>query len=113
MIFDGNFDAADAAIYGGVLGFVEESVKAEAESDQEFDEKADEAIETYVGNEKADTQLRLLYNDNPGLVHHLIKKAYIVRAKAKERIKDKEIEAVRKEMLEELKELEEQENVER
>jgi len=110
MIFDGNFDAADAAIYGGVLGFIEESVKAETESDLEFDEKADEAIETYVENEKADTQLRLLYNDNPDLVHYLIKKAYMVRAKAIEKMNNREIEAVRKEMLEEL---EEQENAER
>lgn len=110
MIFDGNFDAADAAIYGGILGFVDESVKAEAESNREFNEKADEAIETYVESEKADTQLRLLYNDNPGLVHYLIKKAYVVRAKAIKKINNREIEAVHKEMLEEL---EEQENAER
>ena len=108
MIFDDGFDASDAALLGGVLGFVEESIKAEEGGEREFDEMADEAIDNYVAN-GVDTQLRLLYNDNPGLVQHLIKRAYESRARYKARMEDQEIEAVRNEMLEELREQEENE----
>lgn len=101
MIFDSSFDAGDAALYGGIIGFIEDSIKAESSDDREFDELADEAIETYVEN-TSDKQLRLLYNDSPELVHHLIKKAYIAMSKAMEKTNNMEIEAVRQEMLEEL-----------
>lgn len=102
MIFNDGFSIEDAALYGGVMGFVEESVKVEEES-EEFDEIADEVVDTYLRG-KPDQQLRLLYNDNPGLVRYLIKKAHITRAKAMEREENKDIEEVHKEMLEELQE---------
>jgi len=106
MIFGNEFDVADAAIYGGIIGFIEDSVKADHDIEQEeVDDPVDEAIDTYLEG-KPDRQLQLLYNDNPGLVRHLIKKAYSVRSAAAEKIKEKEIEEIRKEMLEELREQE-------
>lgn len=65
----GNFDLADAAILGGIAGFVEEAIENER-----FGER--EKITTSDIDEKdiEDTNLRLLYNQNPDLVLYLINK---------------------------------------
>jgi len=68
MNFD-NFGLADAAILGGIAGFVEEAV-----DNERFGER--EEITTSDIDEKdiEDTNLRLLYNQNPDLVLYLINK---------------------------------------
>jgi hypothetical protein len=105
MIFDGDFDMEDGAVFGGIVGFVEESIKNE-----KFDEDEtgipDDRIEDYV-DQTSNSPLRFLYNENPELVRYLINKAYKERIRTAEVITEKEIEAVKEEMLEELQEQEE------
>ena len=105
MIFNDGFDAEDAAILGGIIGFAEDSIKNE-----ELGENDDDAIPEISDDQIADCieqnqeiSLQLLYNENPELVQHLIKRAYQDRARSLQQITEKEIQAVREEMLEELR----------
>lgn len=108
MDIDG-FDLVDAAIFGGVVGFVEETIKAEEDFN---DEVIQDKIDDYVVS-NSDQTLRLLYNQNPGLVRHLIYKAYKSR-KQTSRVQKEEVEDIYKEIDDEiayLKELESKEIV--
>ena len=105
MIFNDGFDAEDTAILGGIIGFAEDSIKNE-----ELGENDDDAIPEISDDQIADCieqnqeiSLQLLYNENPELVQHLIKRAYQDRARSLQQITEKEIQAVREEMLEELR----------
>jgi hypothetical protein len=51
--FDGDFDAKDAAIIGGIMGFAEESMR---EEDQELD---DEELEEILLNDPSDRDVNL------------------------------------------------------
>lgn len=73
-IFDGGFDAEDACILGGAMGFAEESMRAE-EKDSEKATEREEEIEIDSSEIKG-TDLNLIYNMNPGLYKYI---ANIVR----------------------------------
>lgn len=108
MDFLDNFELADAAIIGGIAGFVQDSLKSEDKWSNEdgFDEEDfARAVEDEVAL-SGDTQLRLLYNENPGLVRFLIRKVYEDREKAVKAAEEKEIEQVNKEMREEIERME-------
>ena len=111
MDFD-DFGLEDAAILGGVLGFVEEATKAEEEgvSDEyatDVEEDFRDTVAEWVSR-TPDVQLRLLYNENPALVEFMVRKAYENRGMSAKKIEEKEIKQVRKEMQEELERLEEE-----
>jgi len=102
MFDDNDFDAADAAVFGGILGFVEESMQREEEG--EDDSKAiEEAIDDYL-TKSPKTSIHLLYNENPMLVRHLIKRAHQSRRRAYDKITEQEVQEVQKEMREEIAE---------
>ena len=67
-IFDDGFDAEDATILGGIMGFAEESIRAEEES---LDEEPEDDINIDMSEIK-DTDLRLIYNMNPGLFKYIV-----------------------------------------
>jgi len=103
MIFDGEFDAGDAALFGGIMGFIEESIKSEEFGEDEG--VSAEQVDNYVEN-SSNFSLRLLYNENPELVKHLINRVYQERSRTATTITEEEIQAVHEEMLEELREQE-------
>lgn len=70
-----NFDLADGAIIGGIAGFAEEAGQDERFGENEQITKAD-IKEEDIG----DSNLRLLYNENPDLVVYLINK-FLARKK--------------------------------
>lgn len=68
-IFDDGFDMEDATIIGGIMGFAEESIREENIQPDDVEEEKPEAEN--ISDQK--TNLRLLENENPGLVAYLIK----------------------------------------
>ena len=86
-MFDGEFDIEDAAICGGVLGFIEESAK---DDDTYSDNEIDDVVEDHVEKHLSDS-MRLLNNENPSLVNHLIRRAYESRAKYRDTSDIKEV----------------------
>ena len=66
---DGSFDMEDAAVIGGMMGFAEESMR---EEDRNPDEVSDHVTEEDKEEIDRVTSLRLLRNENPGLVDYLI-----------------------------------------
>jgi hypothetical protein len=98
-IFDDGFDAEDACILGGILGFAEESMQAE----EEGSEKAPEEEIEIDSSEIKGTDLRLIYNTNPGLYKYI---ANIVR---KQKIKWEKDRLARESVAEEIAALEESE----
>ena len=106
---DDGFDMADAAIAGGIAGFIYDSIQAEEEGEDDLDEsKFSEAVHDHV-MESSDVQLRLLYNENPELVKFLVRKVQEDREKAINKIQTDEYEQVLSEMKDELSKLEEEE----
>jgi len=86
-LFDGDFDAEDAAILGGVLGFADESVQEEERSVEEVVDNNEEEVS--VG-EVSDVDMKLLYNDDPEFFTDIVKLARNHRkiwAKKKEEVK--------------------------
>jgi len=67
-LFDDGFDAEDATILGGAMGFAEESMRAEEESPEE-DPKEETDIDP---SELKEVDLRLIYNMNPGLFKYIV-----------------------------------------
>ncbi len=66
---DGDFDSGDAAILGGIAGFMEESFREEStELGEEFRE-----IEIDPRDLK-EPNLRLIYNNSPKLFNHIVNK---------------------------------------
>jgi len=117
MNFD-DFDLADTALLGGVLGFLEEAAELEnkeldgdaVNEDAHIDIESDfkESVADWV-SKTTDVQLRLLYNENPDLVEFMIKKFYQEREQDLKAVETMEIQEVRKEMQEELEKLEQDE----
>jgi hypothetical protein len=73
MNFFDDFDLADNAIMGGIAGFVEEFVENEQLSEKNGEPvelSNDDISEENIKNDG----LRLLYNQNPNLVLHIINK---------------------------------------
>lgn len=73
MDFLDNFDIADNAIIGGIAGFVEEFVEnrqSSEKNDKPIELSSDDILEETIEN----NGLRLLYNQNPSLVLHIINK---------------------------------------
>lgn len=108
----GDFEIADAAILGGVMGFVEEATRDEERMLDESDfnpEGFSEAVRDAV-DRSHDVQIRLLYNENPGLVEFLVKKVREERENYQKSADEKEIAEVKKEMQEELDRLEKEES---
>lgn len=98
-IFDDGFDAEDACILGGVMGFAEESMRAEEEEPKETPEEETEIDSSEIKG----TDLRLIYNMNPGLYKYI---ANIVR---KQKIKWEKDKLARESVAEEIAALEESE----
>lgn len=73
---DGNFSAEDAAVFGGIAGFAEESMREENIDPDEYDpiddQKEKDEIDNYVNN---NVPLRLLRNENPNLFNYVLKLA--------------------------------------
>lgn len=64
---DGKFDSGDAAILGGIAGFVEESLKEEnIESDEELEEIRINPKDLKEPN------LRLIYNSDPEFFNYIV-----------------------------------------
>ena len=99
-IFDDGFDIEDAAYLAGAIGFAEESIRAEEEQEEELEDMIDIDLS---GPKEVD--LKLVYNMNPGLFKHIVN--IIKRQKAKWR-RDR---LDREEVSEELKALEESEEL--
>lgn len=97
-IFDDGFDAEDATILGGAMGFAEESMKAEEETEEAPEEEID-----IDPSELKEVDLRLIRNMNPGLFKYI---ANIVRKQKAKWQKDR---LARESVEEELKALEESE----
>lgn len=97
MIDPNAFDIVDAAMLGGLVGFIEESVLSEVDLD---DDTLTEKVEEYVDISSNKT-IRLLYNQNPGLVKYLIHEAYKSRNQIS-KAQQEEIDAVYMEMYEEI-----------
>lgn len=94
-MIDDAFDMVDAAIFGGIVGFVEESVRSEEAIDMDtFNERVEDYME-----DTSDQTIRLLYNQNPGLVRHLLYRACQQR---QNKAQKEDISEVYKEMLEEV-----------
>ena len=75
-----DFDIEDAAIAGGILGFVEESSR---EEEEELYEELEDLIDNAEDLEfPSNIAIRLLRNENPDLVNHLFKRALESRAYA-------------------------------
>jgi len=75
-LFDGDFDVEDATIVGGIMGFASEAFKDEsAELEEDFEE-----IEINPKDLK-EPNLRLIYNNNPGLFNYVVN---VVRKQNKE-----------------------------
>ena len=73
MNFFNNFDVTDNAIIGGIAGFVEESVENEQllkKNDELIEPSNDDVPEESVKNDR----LRLLHNQDPGFVLHIVDK---------------------------------------
>jgi len=86
-LFDGDFDAEDAAILGGVLGFADESVQEEERSPEEVE---DDNREEVLVKEISDTDMKLFYNDDPEFFEDIVKLAKYHRkiwARKKDEIK--------------------------
>lgn len=99
-IFDDGFDAEDATILGGAMGFAEESMRAEEEGLNEEPEE-----EEFDFSELKEVDLRLIYNMNPDLFKHIVGLVRKQNAKwAADRMD-------REEVAEELKALEESEKM--
>lgn len=103
-IFDDGFDAEDAAYLGGVIGFAEESIRAE----EELDEELEDLIDIDLSKTK-ETDLRLIYNMNPDLFKHIVNIIKRQRDKwRKDRLDNEEVKdelralAASEEMLEEM-----------
>lgn len=92
----------DAAIFGGIAGFVEESIKAEEDIDYNA---LEEGVEEYLDT-TSDQTIHLLYNQNPELVKHIIYLAYKNGRKHNNMKQKEEIKDILKEMEEEIEYLE-------
>lgn len=105
-----DFDIGDAIIAGGIVGFVHDSIKSEESLEEsDFDpEDFTEAVKDGVESSN-NIQLRLLYNENPGLVEFLVKKVREDRENASKTAIENEAAQVRKEMQEELERMEREE----
>lgn len=68
MNFD-NFSLADAAILGSIAGFVEDAI-----DNERLEERIEITVSDIDEKDMGDTNLRLLYNQNPDLVLYLINK---------------------------------------
>ena len=66
--FDDDFDMEDATIIGGIMGFAEESIREENRQLEDINEE-DYGLDEVTDR---DTNLRLLRNENPGLVKYLL-----------------------------------------
>ena len=98
-IFDDGFDAEDACILGGAMGFAEESMRAEEEGAEEGPEEKVEIDSSEIKG----TDLRLIYNMNPGLYK------YIANMVRKQKIKWEKDRLARESVAEEMVALEESE----
>jgi len=98
-IFDDGFDAEDACILGGIVGFAEESIRVE----EEGLEKAPEEEIEIDSSEIKGTDLVLIYNMNPGLYKYI---ANIVR---RQKVKWEKDRLARESVTEEIAALEESE----
>lgn len=97
-MFDDGFDAEDATILGGAMGFAEESMRAEEEG---LNEDAEE--EDFDVSELKEVNLRLVYNTNPGLFKYIVK---LIRKQKEKWANDRR---AREEVAEELEALEKSE----
>ena len=68
-LFDGDFDSEDAAIFGGIAGFAEESIREENRTDDDV-EASEESVKSESSKE---TSLRRMYNTNPSLFNHIVR----------------------------------------
>ena len=68
-IFDDGFDAEDALVLGGTIGFAEESIKSEEEG---LDNAPEEDIDIDMSEIK-EVNLRLIYNMNPDLFRYIMR----------------------------------------
>jgi hypothetical protein len=100
-IFEDGFDMEDAAILGGIIGFAEDSMKAEEE---DLEEIAEEKI-NIDPSEIKEANLKLIYNMNPDLFNHIVN---IVK---KQNIKWKKDRIAREAVKEELEALEESKEI--
>jgi hypothetical protein len=98
-IFDDGFDAEDACVLGGTMGFAEESMRAEEEDPEEPLEKEEDVSPSEI----EEINLRLIYNMNPGLFN------YIVRIAKKQRARWEKDRLAREAVEEELKAIRESE----
>ena len=71
-IFDDDFNAEDAAILGGVLGFADESVREEERPPEEVENEVEPEISS---GEISDLDMKLLYNDDPEFFEDIAKLA--------------------------------------
>ena len=67
-LFEDGFDAEDAAIIGGIMGFAEESMREENRQPDEVEEDVD-----MPSGSDVDVTMRLLRNENPDLFDYVVK----------------------------------------
>jgi len=104
-MFD-KFEIEEAIIIGSIMGFVEDTTKEDEVEDEviEISEEIDKnQIKSQLNNSSDDT-LRLLNNENPYLVAHLINRAIQLRNKDKF-VPQNEVDEIYKEMDEEIDDL--------
>lgn len=102
MVDFGDMNFEDAALFGGIMGFVEDSIRAEEAKEIDFNSSDfDEAIEDEL-QVNHNQRLLALYIQNPGLVRFMIKEFIKRRSKAEVSFGQDEIDKVNAEMREEL-----------
>jgi len=67
-LFDDGFDAEDATIIGGIMGFAEESIREEDRLPEDIEEIDDADIA------EQNINMKLLRNENPSLFAYVIEK---------------------------------------
>ncbi len=77
---DGDFDAQDAAMLGGIAGFAEESMREENNFPEDINNYEEVEIDPRTID---DTDMRLFYNDSPELFNHVVNtvRKHILRGK--------------------------------
>jgi hypothetical protein len=101
MVDFSSFGIDDAALLGGIMGFVEESIKAEEEGELDLDSpEFDESFEEELSTDK-NRRLLSLYKQNPELVKIMLTE--FIKSHSQRKVpSQKEIDAINAEMKEEL-----------
>jgi hypothetical protein len=108
-LFGGPLSTKEALDLGAAFGFAEEALKEEEEAEKGLEPNEKEESSGIDPSKIDDTNLRLIRNGNPELFEYIVELAYKQAKKwRKERL---EMEAIREEVAEELKALEDTERM--